>query len=46
MTQATEAKAQYVAPALADLGDINEITKNINVIGPGDSIFSLLAQAS
>lgn len=43
MNEVTEAKAEYTAPALVDLGDINEITESINVLGGGDSQFSLLA---
>lgn len=40
--QKTE-KGAYVAPELVEFGDINGMTQSINVLGGGDSQFSLLA---
>lgn len=35
-------KLAYTAPTLVDLGDINAITESVNVLGGGDTQFSLL----
>lgn len=35
-------KLAYTAPAIVDLGDINAVTENVNVVGGGDTQFSVL----
>ncbi len=36
-------KLAYSAPVLVTFGDAKEMTRNINQVGSGDSIFSVLA---
>ncbi len=38
-----EIKKEYKKPQLATMGNIVELTQNINQLGPGDSQFSVLA---
>ena len=43
MTNQKVEKCVYLAPELVEFGDINDMTQSINVLGGGDSQFSLLA---
>lgn len=36
-------KLAYSAPVLVTFGDAKEMTRNINQVGSGDSLFSVLA---
>ena len=37
-----EMKQEYSAPVLVTLGSADQLTKNINVLGGGDTVFSSL----
>ncbi len=39
-------KKAYAAPSLVSFGDAKEITRSVNVLGPGDVQFSLLLEPS
>lgn len=39
-------KLDYVAPAVVTFGDAKEMTQNVNQLGGGDVVFSLLNQIS
>lgn len=38
-----EMKQAYSAPVLVTLGSAEELTQNVNVVGPGDTMYSVLA---